>query len=333
MTQESASELLLFALGDSRAFGEAVSRHLGVPLAPHEERDFEDGEHKTRPLVNVRRRDVYVLANLAGDSRQSANDRLSRLLFFVGALKDAGAARVTAVAPYLCYSRKDRQTKPRDPVTSRYVAQLFEAVGTDCVLTIEVHNLAAFQNAFRCDTDHLDANLLFAKYFTALIGDGPVAVVSPDVGGVKRAEQFRERLEALLGRPVGKAFMDKQRSMGEVTGDIFAGDVSGCTAILLDDMISTGGTMARVAAACRERGAQKIHLAATHGLFSGGASTLFAEPSFASVVVTDSVSPLRLDSAKAGGRLVALSVAPLFAEAIARSHLGGSIVDLLDKGA
>lgn len=322
------SKLLLFALGDSRSFGASVSGHLGAPLAPHEERDFEDGEHKTRPLMNVRGRDVYVLANLAGDARQSANDRLCRLLFFIATLKDASAARVTAVVPYLCYSRKDRQTKSRDPVTTRYVAQLFEAVGTDALMTIEAHNLAAFQNAFRCDTDHLDAKLIFARHFTGLIGEEPVAVVSPDVGGVKRAEDFRERLEAVLGRPVGKAFMDKQRSMGKVSGDIFAGDVTGKTVIVLDDLISTGTTMARVAAACRERGAGNIHLAATHGLFSAGAPAL-AEAGAASIVVTDSVWPLRVDPQKIGGHLVVLSVAGLFAEAIARSHAGGSIAELL----
>jgi len=210
--ESSASELVLFALGDSRAFGDVVARHLDDALAPHEERDFEDGEHKTRPLTNVRGRDVYVLANLAGESQQSANDRLCRLLFFVATLKDAGAVRVTAVAPYLCYARKDRQTKSRDPVTTRYVAQLFEAVGTDHVITIEAHNLAALQNAFRCDTDHLDANMLFATHFQKVVSEEEVAVVSPDMGGVKRAELFRERLEAMLGRAVAKGFMDKQRS-------------------------------------------------------------------------------------------------------------------------
>jgi ribose-phosphate pyrophosphokinase len=323
---------LLFALGDSRPLGEAIGRHLGLPLAPHEERDFEDGEHKTRPLANVRGGDVYVLANLAGDDRQSANDRLCKLLFFIGALKDAGAARGTAVVPYLCYARKDRQTKPRDPVTTRYVAQLFEAMGTDRLITLEAHNLAAFQNAFRCGADHLDANLIFARHFAAVVGDEAVAVASPDVGGVKRAEKFRERLDAMLGRPVGKAFMDKQRSMGKVTGDIFAGDVAGRTVIVLDDLISTGTTMVRMAAACRERGASAIHLAATHGLFAGGAPAIVGEPSVTSIVVTDSISPLRIDRQAVGGRLVVLSVAGLFAEAISRSHSGGSIVELLDRG-
>ena len=123
------NDLILFALGESRQFGARVAHALGVALASHEERAFEDGEHKTRPLVNVRGRDVFVVHSLAGDLDQSANDKLCHLLFFIGALKDAAAARVTALVPYLCYARKDRKTKPRDPVTTRYVAALFEAVG------------------------------------------------------------------------------------------------------------------------------------------------------------------------------------------------------------
>src|SRR6187455_2239428 len=147
MTQQ---RLRIFAPAATAEFGEAVSRVLGQPLAAHEERDFEDGEHKIRPLDVVRDADVYVLQSLHGGPRESANDKLCRLLFFIGALRDAGAARVTVVAPYLCYARKDRRTKPHDPVTTRYIAQLFEAVGAEAVVTLEVHNPAAYENAFRC---------------------------------------------------------------------------------------------------------------------------------------------------------------------------------------
>jgi ribose-phosphate pyrophosphokinase len=311
---------LLFALGDSADFGKRVADHLGVDLAPHEEREFEDGEHKARPLLSVRNRDVYVIDSLTGDARHSANDKLCRLLFFIGALRDSGAGRVTAVVPYLCYARKDRQTKARDPITTRYVAQLFEAVGTERVLTMEAHNLAAFQNAFRCDTEHLDANALFIRHFAPRIGTAPVAVVSPDLGGGKRAELLREELEQVLGRPVARGFMDKQRSMGKVTGDLFAGDVDGRFVIVVDDLISTGTTMARVAAACRARGATRIWLAATHGLFAGGASVLWREPAIDEVVVTDTVSSIPLDDAEVRNRLVVLETAELFAKAIARCH-------------
>lgn len=308
---------LLFALGASAFFGERVARHLGTMLAAHEERFFEDGEHKARPLVSVRDRDVYVIDSLAGDLRHTSNDKLCRMLFFIGALKDSGAGRVTAVAPYLCYARKDRRTKTRDPVTTRYVAQLFEAVGTDRLMTMEIHNLAAFENAFRLPTVHLDANSAFIRHFVAEIGDAPVAVVSPDLGGAKRAEIFRERLETMLGRPVAKGFMDKQRSGGVVTGDLFAGDVDGRMVIVVDDLISTGTTMARVAAVCRAKGATRVSVAATHGLFTGGADALWGEAAIDAVVITDTVPLPALDAAAVANRLVVLETAEVCADAIA----------------
>ena len=134
---------------------------------------------------------------------QSANDKLCRLLFFIGALKDAGAARVTAVTPYLCYARKDRRTKPNDPVTTRYIAGMFESVGTDCVVTLEVHNPVAFENAFRCRTVALTGTPLFVDYVKTRSPTTSCAVISPDAGGMKRAELLREALEAAL-RPPGR---------------------------------------------------------------------------------------------------------------------------------
>jgi ribose-phosphate pyrophosphokinase len=322
---------VVFALGASRPLGEAVCSVLGTDLSAAEERSFEDGEHKTRSLVNVRNRDVYVVSSLDGDNVQSANDKLCRLLFFIGALKDAAASSVTAVVPYLCYSRKDRQTKARDPVTTRYVAQLFEAVGTDRVMTLEAHNIAAFQNAFRCDTEHLDADRLFAAHFRRRLADAPLAVVSPDPGGVKRAERLRQRLEDQLGRPVTGGFMDKHRSGGVVTGELFAADVEGRTVIIVDDMISTGGTMARMATACRAHGAGRIYLAATHGLFSEGAEKALGGLDVDGIVVTNSVPP-RISRAPAlKDRIEIVDVAGLVGEAIRRCHSGESIVELLGE--
>jgi ribose-phosphate pyrophosphokinase len=232
--------LQLFALQATAELGKSISQALGQPLASHEERDFEDGEHKARPLEPVAGRDVYVVQSLHGGPALSANDKLCRLLFFIGALKDAGAARVTAVVPYLCYARKDRRTKANDPVTTRYVAGMFESVGTNAVVTLEVHNPAAFENAFRCRTVTLTATPLFVDYIRTL-GDEDLTVVSPDTGGAKRAELLRETLEAACGRPVAKAFADKHRSAGVVSGDLFVGDVAGRTALIVDDLISTGG--------------------------------------------------------------------------------------------
>ena len=134
---------------------------LGLSLAPLEEREFEDGEHKIRPLDEVRGADVFLLQQLYGKPGHSIHDRLCRLLFLLGALRDTGAARLTAVLPYLAYARKDQRSQPRDPVTHRYLAQLLEAVGVDGVVTLDVHNRAAFQNAFRRPVVHLEARSLF----------------------------------------------------------------------------------------------------------------------------------------------------------------------------
>jgi ribose-phosphate pyrophosphokinase len=322
------NDLSLFALNASREFAQRVAEELGVALSRHEEREFEDGEHKARPLESVRGQDVYVLQSLYGDSMQSANDKLVRLLFFIGALRDASAGRITAVLPYLCYARKDRRTKSRDPVSTRYVAALLEAVGAGHVVTLDVHNLAAYENSFRIPADHLEAKKLFVEHFGPIVGGEEVAVVSPDVGGVKRAEAFREALERRLGRPLARAFMEKQRSSGVVSGGRLVGEVTGRTVIIIDDLISSGTTLARAAAACR--GARRIYAAASHGLFAQKAGEILGASAIGEIVVTDTVPPFRIESSAARGKMKIVSTAPLFAEAIRRMHSGGSIVDLLE---
>ncbi|NRQ12885.1 Ribose-phosphate pyrophosphokinase [Ensifer sesbaniae] len=139
---------------------------------------------------------------------------------------------MTAVVPYLAYARKDRQTKARDPVTTRYVAQqLFEAAGTNQVMTLDVHNIAAFQNAFRCRTIHLSAKRLFADVIARKAGDGPVTIFSPDGGGIKRAQLLKEAYERLTGEPAGFGFMEKRRSRGVVSGELFAGEIKDATVL------------------------------------------------------------------------------------------------------
>jgi len=216
--------MLLFALSETARFGGDIARHLGANLSPLEERTFEDGEHKSRPLVSVRGKDVYVVQSLHAGPEASANDKLCKLLFFLSTLRENGAARITALVPYLAYARKDRQTKSRDPVTTQYVARLFEAAGAHCVVTLDVHNIAAFQNAFRCTTVHLDTRALFANHLLNDMAARPVVVLSPDPGGVKRAQLFREMLEKRLRKPVGQAFAEKRRSAGVVSGDLLVGE-------------------------------------------------------------------------------------------------------------
>jgi ribose-phosphate pyrophosphokinase len=306
----------VFALGASRGLGEKIARSLGVTLAHSEEREFEDGEHKARPLENVRGRDVYVVHSLYSDHEQSANDKLCRLLFFLGALRDAGAVRRTALVPYLCYARKDRRTKSRDPVTTRYVASMFEAVGVDAVVTLEVHNPAAFDNAFRCVTLHLQAYRLFASHLAPLLGSADMVVVSPDEGGIKRADVFRQALAQALARPVDLGFMEKTRSAGVVSGERLFAEVGGRCAVIFDDLISTGTTLLRAAQACRRAGARTVHAAATHGLFVGNANRVLGDPAIDRVVIANSVAPFRLAQELGERKVSVIDTGPLFADAI-----------------
>ena len=324
----AGARLQIFALEATAELGRAVATVLGQPLAAHEERDFEDGEHKSRPLDDVAGADVYVVQSTHGGPQQSANDKLCRLLFFIGALKDAGAARVTAVSPYLCYLRKDRRTKPNDPVTTRYVASLFEAVGTDCMVTLEVHNPAAFENAFRCRTVALSGTPLFVDYVKANLRNENLSVISPDAGGMKRAELLRETLEHALRRPLGKGLAEKHRSAGVVSGDLFAGDVIGSTALIVDDLISTGGTLLRTARSARTAGAKRVLAFVTHGLFMTGAAEVLVDPALDQVVISNAVPPFRLEQAQSK-KLVILPAAPLLAEAIRRLHEERSLTDLI----
>ena len=317
----------IFALQGSGELGAAVAASLSCMIDPHEERDFEDGEHKSRPLVSVRGEEVFVIASLAGSAEATANDRLVKLLFFLATCRENGAAQVTAVVPYLAYARKDRQTKRRDPVTTRYVAQLFEAVGTDRVITLDVHNVAAFQNAFRCRTVHLEARPLFVPRIRALAGDLPVTVLSPDGGGVKRAELLRERYEAATATAARFAFMEKRRSRGVVSGELFAGEVAGTAVFVVDDMIGTGGTMRRAAQACRARGARAVFAVATHGLFGPGSEDMLADPAIDRLLVTDSVPTAAEVAGRLEGRVEIVPVAPLIAEAIHRLHTGSPLGD------
>ncbi|HSD26331.1 MAG TPA: ribose-phosphate diphosphokinase [Vicinamibacteria bacterium] len=324
------SGIALFALHSGRPFGQRVAEKLGLRLADHEEREFEWGQHKARPLESVRERDVYVVQSLHGDFDQSVNDKLCRLLFFLGALRDAAAARLTAVVPFLCYSRKDRKTKSRDPVTTRYVATLFEAVGVDRVVTLEVHDVAAFQNAFRCRTEHLEAHGLFVDFLAARFAGRELVVASPDVGGIKRANRYREALGRRLGRELPGAFVEKRRSAGVVSGEALVGDVMDRTVVLIDDMISGGTTLARAAEACRKAGAREILAAAAHGAFVPEASPVLAGAPIDHIAVLDHVPPFALDRALVETKLTALEASGLVAEAIRRLHGGGSLVELCE---
>ncbi|MFV8834728.1 ribose-phosphate diphosphokinase [Aquisalimonas sp.] len=300
---------------DDAGWRSALADNAGVEFAPCEERVFEDGEYKLRPLVSVRDRDVYVVHSLAGDAQLTVNDKLARLLFFIATVRDQGARRVTAVAPYLPYARKDRRTKPRDPLTFRYLAQLFEAMGTDRLVTLEAHNIAALENAFRCATTHLSSALLLADAACNAAGNRPLAVVSPDAGGAKRADHWRDILAERTGEDVGMVFLEKRRSEGVVSGDAVVGDVNGRVAVIVDDMIVSGGTMARAVDACRARGATGVIVCAAHGLFSAGSDALLDHPGLDALIITSSVPVAPRVAEREHVRVVA--VEPVFVAEIA----------------
>ena len=325
----AVERLRVFALHGTDVLGGEIARSLGCELSLLEERSFEDGEHKIRPLEPVAGCDVYVVHSLHGGPEESPNDKLCRMLFFVGALKDAGAARVTAITPYLCYARKDRRTKAQDPVTIRYLAAMFEAAGVDTVVTLEVHNEAAFENAFRCPSVALSTAPLLIDKIRSIAGDRPICVVSPDLGGAKRADLLREALEKAAGRPIGKAFVEKHRSSGVVSGDLFAGEAASALCVVIDDLVSTGGTLVRAAKAARAHGANGVIACVAHGLFMPGAESALADLSIDRIIATDSVPPCRLPDGPARAKLETISAAPLFAETIRRLHHNETLADLL----
>lgn len=320
---------LLFDLDDPGGVGPAVAQVLAAPLAAHESRRFDDGEAKHRPLVDPAGHDAYVVASLHGDALASPQDRLVRLLMFCGALRDHGAARVTAVLPYLAYARKDRRTQPFDPLSLRYVAQWFESAGVDQVFAFEVHNVVAFENAFRCVTRHLPswpalATLLAPPGTAASPGPATPAstvVASPDPGGVKRAQLWREALQARWGVPLGFALCDKRRSAGVLGGgDLVAGDVQGATVVLVDDLVVSGRTLQRAAQALRRAGAQRVVACAAHGLMSTEAVDALGDGAIAELLLCDAVPPPAAVVQALGPRLRLAASAAVFADAIARSH-------------
>ncbi len=321
---------LLFALAGSRDLGTAIAAHLGVSPASHEERPFEDGEHKIRPLQSVRNRHAFVLSSLFSDPQLGVNDKLMRLLMFVGALRDASAREISLVLPYLAYARKDRRTKARDPVSLRYLAAMFESVGADRIVTLEVHNPAAYQNAFRCVAEHLDsAAILVPELLPRLRDHQNIVVVSPDTGGYKRAQDFRQRLERALDREIDSAFVEKLRSGGELFHGRLVGDVTDAAVLIIDDLIVTGRTLIHAARTCRAEGAKTVMAVAAHGVFHQAANEHLADPALDQIVICNSVTPWRIGNPKVKDKLEIIDIAPFLARVITVIDQGGSLTELL----
>ena len=324
----------LFALSECHELATTVGQSAGLPLAPLEERRFEGGEFKLRPLVSVRGCTTFVLQALAASDAVPTAERFVRLLFLLCGLKDAGAAQRIALVPYLAYARKDRRTQLRDPVNTRYVAQLLEAAGLDRLIALDVHNPAALDNSFRVPVDHLSALPMMVDHFTRHLGSAPLSVVSPDVGGIKRAQIFREMLQRSLNRQVEMAFIEKRRAQDVVSSGALVGDVANRQVIVIDDLCASGGTLVRAGELCRRARATAVHATVTHAPLAAGLAALLAAPSLASVVVTDSVGfghARPAAPAADGAKLVTLPVGPLFGAVLARMLSGKPVAPLLQR--
>lgn len=320
---------------------------MGIDLTPHEELDFPDGENFAKSsdgsVGNVRGHNVFVIQSLYSDEKESVSDKFVKLCWMIGSLKDASAHEVTAVIPHLAWSRQDRKTASREPITTKYVARMLEAVGMDRALFIDVHNLAAEQNAFSRPIDNLEAKNLQAEWCAKQLQDAErIAVLTPDSGGLHRARRFRGALVEFLkqlGKPAKNTIecviYDKTRKRKEANngltgfeGGRIIGDVDGAKVIAVDDMISTGGTMRNACLAVGPAGGELFAVVATHGLFCGEANKRMNELD-TKIVVCDTVNPWRL-SQENKEKVVTISTAKMVADAIERIHYGtGSISELL----
>lgn len=321
--------LRIFGMQATQKFAEAVADHLDVGLTRHIERYFPDKEPYLRAEENVRGCDVYVIQSLYTDQDETVNDKFIKLLYLIGSLKDASADRVTAVLPYFGYQRQDRKTESRAPITTKYVAMMLEAVGTDRVLSMDVHCLSVFQNSIRIPTDHLEAKNLIVDYISKQLKEHPedIAVLAPDSGGSGRADRFRKSLSTKTNKKVDLVHLDKIREGSIVHGTTISNDVKGKLVIVVDDMIASGSTLAKCAETVEQAGGLLWAACATHGLMVGEVNSNLAKLN--KVIITDTIVQTRLSN-EIKERTVILSTTKLFARAIRRIHdEGGSISDLL----
>ena len=305
-------------------FAKRICSELGVRLSAARHYRFSDGEIGLSIDESVRGADIFVIQ----PTSSPANDNLIELLVMVDAFKRASACRVNVVTPYFGYARQDRKSKPREPITAKLVANLIANSGADRVITADLH-AGQIQGFFDIPVDHLTGMPLLASYFKetleAELKKGEVVVVSPDVGGVVRARRFAVMLKTDL------AIVDKRRSYEmanfcEVMDII--GEVQGKTAILVDDIIDTAGTICNAASGLKERGCKTVLACATHAVLSGPAMKRINSSEIDKLVFSDTIP---LPDSKRSDRIVQLSIAPLFAEAILRVHSDRSVSSLFDK--
>jgi ribose-phosphate pyrophosphokinase len=310
-----ARELRIFTGHANPALGEAIARHLEVPLGSAHLARFSDGEVWFQIQDNVRGADVFVLQ----PTGPPVNENLMELLVMIDAFKRSSASRITAVMPYYGYARQDRKDKPRVPISAKLVADLLSAAGTDRVLTMDLH-ASQIQGFFDVPVDHLFAAPVIMDYVSKLKLPR-LTVVSPDAGGVERARAFAKRLDASL------AIVDKRRETANVA-DVHhvIGDVEGRTALIVDDMVDTGGTLAKVAQAIKDAGAREVLASSSHAVLSGQAMEKIEKSPLSRLLVTDSI--LLSEEKRRSPKIVVLSIAELMGKAIRSIHEEASVSSL-----
>ncbi len=307
--------LSIFAGNSNPALAEKISEYLAKPLGRLKVNRFSDGETQVEIHENVRRKEIYVIQSTC----YPVNDNLVELLLLIDAFKRSSASRITAVIPYFGYSRQDKKVAPRVPISAKLVADLLVVAGVDRVITMDLH-AGQVQGFFNVPVDNLySAPIIIDDIKTRFSDD--LVVVSPDAGGVERARAYAKRLHA------GLAIIDKRRSApNQAKAMAIIGDVQDKTAIIIDDMADTAGTLTEAASVIREKGAREVHAYCTHPVLSGPAIDRIQNSSLNSLVATDTI-PLS-EEAKKCDKIKTLSIAKLVGEAIVRSYRGDSVNSL-----
>ena len=304
----------VFAGNSNTGLADEIADRLGVGLGKAEVKKFSDGEISVDIKESVRGLEIYVVQSTCTPT----NDNLMELLLMLDAFKRASASSITAVIPYYGYARQDRKVAPRTPISAKLVADLIATAGATRVLCMDLH-AGQIQGFFNVPVDNLYATAVLLDYIKKNFKDDLV-VVSPDAGGVERARAFAKRLDA------GLAIIDKRRAKANVAEVMhIIGEVDGMSAILLDDMIDTAGTITQGAEALKEHGAKKIYACCTHAVLSGPAIERLEKSPITEVVVTNTI-PIR--SGATCSKIKYISVGPIIGEAIKRIHFGESVSSL-----
>jgi ribose-phosphate pyrophosphokinase len=309
-------KLKVFTCNANPQLAKEIVEHIGLPLGNAEVVQFSDGECQIKLNESVRGADVFVIQPTSAP----VNQHLMELLVMVDALKRASAKSINVVIPYYGYARQDRKARARDPITAKLVANLIETAGAHRVITMDLH-ATQIQGFFDIPVDHLIGVPILAKYFQDK-GLSDIVVVSPDHGGVTRARRMAERLEAPI------AIIDKRRpepNVAEVMNIV--GNITNKTAIIIDDIIDTAGTLSLAAKALIDAGAKEVYACCTHPVLSGPAIQRIEDSPIKEVVVTNTI---QLTEEKRSPKIKVLSVAPLIGEAIIRVHEELSVSKLFD---